>query len=230
MVRGMIYKLSNIQTGDTYIGQTRSSLNRRFHAHHLKTDFSIIECIEEIYGDTIDDVKARLNLLEKKYIEELKPNQNTSPGGIGHSGNWTDERKKLMSEKLSGDKNPAFGKPKSDEIKKKLSEALKGREISEESRKKRSQTMKGVPKSEETRKKMSESRKGSSMPKGGESKKAIPIFQYSLDGAFLKKFESVVDASNIGCQKSGIVMCAKGRLKTSGGFIWKYTQESESTR
>lgn len=223
MVRGMVYKMTNIQTGDTYIGQTRTSLSRRFHAHHLKTEFSIIECLEEVHGDTVDDVKTQLNILEKKYIDELKPTQNKAPGGIGNSGIWTDERRECMREKMTGENNPAFGKPKSDETKKKLSEALTGRVISDESRRKTSQTMTGVPKSEETRKRMSEARKGWTMPKGSDSKKAVHIEQYSKTGEYVKTFDSIIEASHeCKCQQSGIIMCAKGRLKSSGGFIWKY--------
>ena len=52
------------------------------------------------------------------------------------------------------------GKPKSEETKKKMSEANKGKHLSEETRKKLSEAAKGKPKSEETKKRMSEAKKG----------------------------------------------------------------------
>ena len=52
------------------------------------------------------------------------------------------------------------GKQKSEEIKKKMSEALKGRQFSEETRKKMSEARNGKHHSEETKNKMSEKAKG----------------------------------------------------------------------
>ena len=52
------------------------------------------------------------------------------------------------------------GKRRSEETKKKMSEALKGRQFSEETRKKMSEALKGRHHSEETKKKMSEKAKG----------------------------------------------------------------------
>ena len=49
------------------------------------------------------------------------------------------------------------------------------------------------------------------------------IYQYNLNGDFIKKWYTIQMASNqLKIGQSGIVECARGRLKTSGGFIWKY--------
>lgn len=53
--------------------------------------------------------------------------------------------------------------------------------------------------------------------------KSIPILQYSLDGEFLKEWESGKIASEtLNINYCGINNCCKGRYKTSGNFIWKY--------
>lgn len=50
------------------------------------------------------------------------------------------------------------------------------------------------------------------------------IDQYSLDGMYIKTFSSICDAAKAmnKCYKSSIIKCAKGKIKTSAGFIWRY--------
>jgi group I intron endonuclease len=240
---GRIYRIENIENKNFYIGQTYKTLAQRFTNHKCEAkrgnvdgplyramrkygiEMFIIEDMETMDFETKDAAKKWMNEREPYHISTLKPAYNAAPGGLGHTGvPWTEERRIQFKEKMSGKNNPNFGKPCSDETKQKLSDALKGREISEESRKKRSETMKGVPKSEETRRKMSEAQKGHKMPIGKDSKKAIPIDQFDREGNFIKSFGSTADASTeLGCQRSGICFALKGRIKTSAGFIWKYS-------
>lgn len=70
-----------------------------------------------------------------------------------------DVRRKLSNSlkgKNVGDKNPS----KRPEVKKKISEALKGREFSDETRRRMSEAAKGRKPSDETKKKMSDAHKG----------------------------------------------------------------------
>lgn len=52
------------------------------------------------------------------------------------------------------------------------------------------------------------------------------IFQYDLDGNLIRKWDSIKEAS-IFIKKdiTGIQHCCKGKLKTCGGYIWKYAEE-----
>lgn len=65
--------------------------------------------------------------------------------------------------------NALFGRPVSDETKKKISEATKGKFVSEETRKKISEYQKGKHPSDETRKKLSQSHKGKTSPTKGKT-------------------------------------------------------------
>lgn len=56
---------------------------------------------------------------------------------------------------------------------------------------------------------------------GDASKK--PILQYTLDNVFIKEFDSATTADkDLKINQSSITKCCKGKLKTSGGYIWKY--------
>lgn len=51
----------------------------------------------------------------------------------------------------------------------------------------------------------------------------IPVLQFSIDGTFIKRYDSACDAGRIlNINRSGIRQCAIGKLKTSGGYVWKY--------
>ena len=74
----------------------------------------------------------------------------TGKSSWGDSLQKDEERKQKLSEKMSGENNPMFGKPNghqgkplSDCVKKVLSSKLKGRVFSEETRKKMSEAQKG---------------------------------------------------------------------------------------
>jgi hypothetical protein len=51
----------------------------------------------------------------------------------------------------------------------------------------------------------------------------IEIEQYTLEGIFLKLYNSLRDAANeTNTDSASIINVCKGRRKTAGGFIWKY--------
>lgn len=51
------------------------------------------------------------------------------------------------------------------------------------------------------------------------------VQQYSLDGKLLKEYTSLKNAEEeTGIFKSNISRVCKGKLKSTGGFIWKYKE------
>jgi len=56
------------------------------------------------------------------------------------------------------------------------------------------------------------------------SSKYKVVFQFSKKGEFIKEWNSAVTASReLKISRTAISNCCLGRLKTSGGYIWKYT-------
>lgn len=52
--------------------------------------------------------------------------------------------------------------------------------------------------------------------------KSIPVSQYTLDGKFIAKYKSGVEAAQItGINYFALMSCVNGYNKTSGGFLWK---------
>ena len=59
--------------------------------------------------------------------------------------------------------------------------------------------------------------------KKGAIKQSLPILQLSKDGTFVKEWPSACEAQrHLGISQSHICHCLKGRLKSTGGFVWRY--------
>lgn len=95
-----------------------------------------------------------------------------------------------------GEKHPMYGKHHTEEARKKLSEANKGKKQS----------------SELIQKRMLKIMK--------------PILQYDKDNNLIKEWTSSKNASvELNIDTSSITACCRGRLRTAGGYIWKYKND-----
>jgi len=174
-----VYLITNIENKKQYVGITKFSLEERF-SQHIKRGFILTEAIQK-YGqqkfsiELVEEVESaeRAYELEQYYIKQYDtkvPNgYNLTDGGDGIFG-WeaseeyrqecSERVKQLHKEKKVG----MYGKTHSEETKKKMSAASKGKEkpwligrkITEETREKLRQINTGRILSEETRKKISE--------------------------------------------------------------------------
>ena len=144
-----------------------------------------------------EDKQEALNI-EEMFIwlfDSTNDGYNISSYGNGHYER-TEEQKRKMSEAKTG-------KHHSEESKKKISEALSGEKA----------YWYGKHHSEEYRKKISQS-----MGVNG-------ILQFSKDGEFIAEYPSIKEAERqTGCYHENICNCCKGKYKTCGGFIWKYKE------
>ena len=59
---------------------------------------------------------------------------------------------------------------------------------------------------------------------GGENPRSKPILQFDRNGNFIKRWNSITDATIV-CNKTSIKDCLKGKYKVGGGFVWKYDNE-----
>lgn len=57
---------------------------------------------------------------------------------------------------------------------------------------------------------------------------SIPILQFSLDGKFIRKWNSTKDAGReLDIDRGSITKCCKGKRKTAGGYKWGYADDYE---
>lgn len=59
--------------------------------------------------------------------------------------------------------------------------------------------------------------------------KQIKVRQFTKDGEFIKEFNSCKEAEEFfGKSSSNISNCCRGKLKTTYGYVWKYSEEKQS--
>lgn len=57
-------------------------------------------------------------------------------------------------------------------------------------------------------------------------KRRKAVCQYEKNGTFIKKWDSIKDAGEtLLISRGNITTCCKGKVKTVGGFIWKYSEK-----
>ena len=113
------------------------------------------------------------------------------------------------------------GRKHSQESRKKMSEAHKGKPLSEETKRKLSESLKGRKMSEETRQKMKDAYKNASLQTKINRLKgqgAFPIQCIETGVIFLSRQEAAAFAK-VG--PKSIQQCCLGTVKTAGGFRWQ---------
>lgn len=163
----------------------------------------------------------------------------------GENSTLSDESRRKISEsrkgRYKGESNPWYGKHPSDETRRKMRENHAdfsgknspnyGKKLSDETRRKISENHAdfsgknhpnyGKHLSDETKDKMSKARKGKYT--GENSPTAKKVAQYSIDGELIKTWDSIIDASKkLNINRCCIGDCARGKQRTSGGYVWKY--------
>ena len=166
---GYVYLYIDGTNDFEYVGQTTKTVEKRFKQHakaNTRIGYAIRAHGEDMFVIVILKVchsKAELDYWERRFIKlrnTKHPNgYNMTDGGEGTLGHkHLPETLKKMSKR--GEKHPNYGKHRTPETCKKISEALTGKIRSDEHCKHISEAKKGQIPSDETRNLMSESRRG----------------------------------------------------------------------
>lgn len=239
-----IYMYTNKINGKRYVGQT-VDFNRR-HKKHISDSYNEkrkyqynvpFHCAIRKYG--IENFKIqilaeniptqeKMNEYEIFFIKRYntlannKKGYNISSGGsngnpfAGKTEEEMNEWKQNMSKAQTGENNPMYGKHLSEETKQKMSEAKKGKFTGENN------PMYGKYHTEESRQKISQAKKGKNAPQ------AKRIIQYNKQGNLIRVWDYAKQVTEeLGINHGNIISCCKGKLKSAGGYIWRYAEELE---
>lgn len=260
-MKGYIYEIKNNNTGKSYIGQTIQKPQKRWNNHNISTNTHIGRAInkygrnnfsyyiiEEINLDTKEELRLKLNELEKYYINKFGTFKNGYNESSGSDYNRVlseearlkisnaNKGKKLSSKTKEKIRQANIGKSLTKEHCRKISEANKGNKSAlgikhtKEARLNMSKAQKGHFVSKEQRKKLSEynlnkyksmslEEKKQITGKANESKKKKVI---CVETGIIYNY--VLEAQNINGIKGIGSVCNKKR-KTAGGYRWKWYEE-----
>ena len=227
-------------SGKIYIGQTTRSIQKRFRDHQEGSNCAAIYNSIQKYGwenfekDWYECPDEDLNFDEELLVREmgtLKPDGYNLREGGGNRGKHNKESIQKCRETKLGEKNPMFGKTTSDSTKQKQRESSTGRTHTTESKQKCRETklgdknpMFGKTTSDSTKQKISEALLGD------KNHKSRTVYQYCLDGEYIRSFGSVEEATRHLEKNSGSSISARARdpnkNKHAYGFKWSYTKET----
>lgn len=214
-----VYQHKNKINGKIYIGITMQEPEQRWrHGEGYKSSPHFYAAIQKYGWDNFEHnilfinlTKEEACLKEQELIKQFKSmdrefGYNSTSGGDIFTMNK--ETKQKISQAMMGNQN-GLGHPCSEEKKKKISEAQKGRKLTEEHKQKLSEAAKNrhTPCSEKAKKNIREA----------SHKKAV--YCQELDTIY----ESVQEcARQLNLCPSTIVKVCKGKLKTTGGYHLSY--------
>lgn len=224
-MQGVIYKYTNKVNGKVYIGQTvHENLRKNEHKCHSKTrphtqsafynaidkygwdnfEYSVLETLE---AETLEELKARLNPLEVKYIQEYNSynngyNNTLGADHVGHRARAVfeyDMQGNLLNRYASYKDIPS----KSDYGPTRVYWACNHANA----------TCHGhIWRWEDN--------DLSKMPYEEGSKSKYIYYQWNLEHQLIKEWASVILAERAGFDSSMIIKCCNGKNKTHKGFIW----------
>lgn len=219
-----VYQIKNMINHKIYVGSakdfskrviqhTRLLRKNKHHSSRLQYSWNKYGEDKFIFGllEVVEDL-TQLITREQHYIDTLKPAYNMCPTAGSRLGSKTP---KSVREKIRKNATKHWlGKNLSEETKKKIGNANRGHKHTQEAKDKisanHSRHNLGKKFSEESKSKMARA-------------KAIPISQYTLDGRFIRTWDSGKHVQNeTGMSQGNINKVCLGKYKTAYGFIWRF--------
>lgn len=226
-IKYTIYKLIDPITNDVrYIGLTFNSLKQRLKSHCSEKSKShksnwinllkskglkpIIESIEENISSYEYCCEREIYWIEK-YKSEGYSLTNMATGG-NKNKKMSEEVKKKMSDSHK-ERNKIYKKTISDETRLRISESSK----------KRFMDPKEIEKLKISNKRYEDSKTPDQKLKDILIQDSKWVIQYDKEMNILFEYPSIRDAERkTRINRSNIIKCCKGKVKSAGGFIWKY--------
>lgn len=230
-----VYMHVNKENNKKYIGITSQNVYKRWqNGYGYKTNPYFWRSIEKHGWDNFDHIILYEGLSERDAknteIRLIQQYNTKQPNGYNLTDGGDNVSNKLHSietrQKIS---NALKGRKLTEEQKNKIKKAISGKnnpfygkKWTEEHRNKIKESKKNYKPSEETRKKMSESRKNE------KSKCAKKVYQYCLDGTFVKEwFSASMAARELKLSQGNISAVCRGERNQCGEYMWRFYKEEK---
>lgn len=244
---GYIYITTNLINHKKYIGQHKS---KEYDKNYYGSGDALLKAIEK-YGkkhfvvEIIDwsDNKQDLDNKEIYWIKILDAVNspyyyNMSPGGgvvslVGELNPMYNKTHSMKTRKIISEKNKVYAKNHVEEIQSRIAKATevnKNKQISEETRQKLRNSCLGELNSMYNKPTWNAGsyKNNFTPPKHHRHDNTTKVVQLSIDGQFIREFNSVSEPFELGVvtvAPSGISSCCRGKQNTAGGFKWKYSKD-----
>lgn len=238
-----VYKHTNLHNGKVYIGITSIGIERRSgsHGEGYKNNVLFHRAICKYGWDSFshevlfsglspeEAFATEIKLISKYNSTDPAHGYNISSGGeCGRAGvPYSEEEKKYRSEKMSGEKNPCYGKFGS-------AHPAFGHKHTEESKQKFVPKIRGRVRSEETKAKIRKSKllagawRGDKNPMSGKTYGSAPQARKVVCVETGVCFDSAKRAAeSVQVASTCISAACSGKYKTCGGFHWRYADVNE---
>lgn len=170
-------------------------------------DNHLFQVIEEVESVFLNEREMFWIATLKTYCYENELGMNMTRGGDGQRASWMHDKKrrKIMSDKFTGNKNPFYGKKHTEETVKHLSKKTTEFNI---------KTNKRIP---------------AWGAEKGRQICSVPVLAYDAKGAFLSEYKSLQEAATkLNLNRKNITSVLSGKQTNTCGYIFKYKTEDFS--
>lgn len=234
-----VYKHTS-PSGKVYIGKTKQKpeIRWRKHGQGYQTNRYFWRAIQKYGWDNFEHkvlfeglTKEESSIKEQELIKQYNSNNsmygyNLSSGGDGGREGvpQSEEAKRKVSAankgRLVGEKNHLYGVRKYKE-----ENPFYGKHHSEETKEKISNLLKGKKMSDDFKKKISKAMTGKNNPR------ARKVCQYDLDMNMIKVWDYLkLAADTLDITENYIRACCKGNKESYKGYIWRYEDDIQSNK
>lgn len=238
---GYIYSITNKVNGKTYIGKT-NDLVRRWKEHYYGKGGAVIlknalkkygvenflfDVIAKIPFDTKEELNDVLKQLEIYYISLYDTFHNGYNATIGGDGISYYEHSEETKQKL---KERQIEKWKDEEFRAKCAIAALGYHHTDKAKEAIRQALLSRDHSiyDKVSAKLKGRKRDNNMIMRAASKRRKPVLQYDMNGNFVHEYPGAKFA--VGFERKAISSCCRGKLYSTGGYIWRFKESDNFPR